>query len=184
MTEKIELALDQNLKQKIDIIAKAFNLTLEQFIEISLKKDLKYVKDNLRTNTIGDLELEYEKGVNKEELKKLLLLDEILSAPAFESPLIEVDPERYQKLKKLSNITGISIKDIVSIEMGDFFYSVGDIPVIFLDRHLGIKNIKNPIGMLEQMNDIINIAPKYLEELKNKDLVKHVENWHNPKNFF
>ena len=66
----------------------------------------------------------------------------------------------------------------------DFFYSVGDIPIIFLDRHLGIKNIKNPIGMLEQMNDIIKIAPKYLEELKNKDLVKHVENWHNPKKKF
>ena len=93
---------------------------------------------------------------------------------------IDIDPKIFQKLEKLSNVTGIPKNDIVSGQMKDFFYSVGDIPVIFLDRHLGIKNIKNPIEMLEKMKDIINIPPAYLEELKTKDLVKHVENWHNP----
>jgi len=93
--------------------------------------------------------------------------------------IIEVELEIYQKLKKLSEITGISVEDIASAELGDFFYSIGDIPVIFLDRHLGIKNIKNPIEMLEKMDEVINIGSKYLEELKTKDLVKYVEDWHN-----
>lgn len=97
-----------------------------------------------------------------------------------EVPLIEVESEIYQKLKKLSAITGIPIKDIASAEFVSFFDSVGDIPVIFLDRHLGIENVKNPIEMLEKMEEVMNIGSKYIEELKTKDLVKHVENWHNP----
>ena len=94
--------------------------------------------------------------------------------------LIEVESEIYQKLKKLSAITGIPVKDIASAEFVSFFDSVGDIPVIFLDRHLGIENVKNPIEMLEKMDEVMNIGSEYIEELKTKDLVKHVENWHNP----
>lgn len=97
-----------------------------------------------------------------------------------EASLIEVESEIYQKLKKLSAITGIPIKDIASAELGSFFESVGDIPVIFLDRHLGIENVKNPIEMLEKMDEVMKIGSEYIEELKTKDLVKHVENWHNP----
>ena len=97
-----------------------------------------------------------------------------------ELSVISLDPENYNKLKKLSEITGIPMKDIVSAELGDFFYSVGDIPIIFLDRHLGIDNIEKPIEMLEKMDKVINIGDKYLNWLKTQDLIKHVENWHNP----
>jgi len=117
----------------------------------------------------------------KFQVWKLHELDDDDYDPYEESPLIEVESEIYQKLKKLSEVTGIPMENIVSTEMADFFNSVGDIPVIFLDSHLGIKNIKNPIEMLEKMDDIIHIGPEYLKDLKNADLVKHVECWYNPK---
>jgi len=98
-----------------------------------------------------------------------------------EFPLIEVDPELYQKLKKLSQITGIPIKNIVSKELGDFFFSVGDIPVIFLDCHLGIENIEKPIEMIKNLKDVIHIPERYLESLKTKDdLLKELEEWNHP----
>ncbi|MHA1291371.1 MAG: hypothetical protein ACTSQJ_01735 [Promethearchaeota archaeon] len=114
------------------------------------------------------------------EMLRVLGLKEGSFDPEEEVPLIEVEPEIYQKLKKLSTITGIPIKNIASAEFVSFFDSVGDIPVIFLDRHLGIENVKNPIEMLEKMDEVMNIGSKYIEVLKTKDLVKHVENWHNP----
>ncbi len=101
--------------------------------------------------------------------------------PKEEVPLIEVDKEIYEKLNKLSEITGILVEDIASRELGDFFYSVGDYPVNFLDRHLGIENIENPIEMLSKMKDVINIPEKYLESLKTKeDLIKEIEEWYKP----
>lgn len=97
--------------------------------------------------------------------------------------LIEVDPDIYQKLKKLSEITGIPIGAIVSMEMGDFFFSVGDNPVIFLNRHLRIENIENPIEMLKIMKDLIHIPENYLESLKSReDLIREIEMWKNPLN--
>lgn len=96
-------------------------------------------------------------------------------------PLIEVEKESYEKLNKLSEITGIPVKNIASKELGDFFNSVGDYPENFLDRHLGIENIEDPIGMLHKMKDLINIPEKYLKSLKTKeDLIKEVENWYKP----
>lgn len=101
--------------------------------------------------------------------------------PEEESPLIEIETELYQKLNKLSEITGIPVKNIASRELGDFFNSVGDIPVIFLDSHLGIENIKNPIEMLSKMKDVIHIPEGYLKSLKTKkDLMKEVEDWYKP----
>lgn len=114
------------------------------------------------------------------ETLRVLGLKEGSYDPEEEVPLIEVESEIYQKLNKLTKITGISIKDIASKELGDFFYSVSDIPLIFLDRHLGIRNIKNPIEMLEKMNKFIDIRQDYIESLKTKDLVKYVNDWHNP----
>ena len=98
-----------------------------------------------------------------------------------ELPLVEVDLEIYQKLKKLSEITRIPIVEIVSKELGDFFYSVGDIPVIFLDRHLGIENIEKPIKMLKNLKALLHISERYLESLKTKeDLLKEIEEWNHP----
>ncbi len=98
-------------------------------------------------------------------------------------PLIEVDKEIYEKLNELSEITGIPVTNIASKELGNFFNSVGDIPVIFLDIYLGIENIEKPIEMLERMREVINISDMYFETLKTmkkQDLIKEVEEWYNP----
>jgi len=70
--QKIELELDQELMQKIDIISKAFDWTPENFIEISLKKDVKYIQDNIKTHTIDDLRMEYNTGINEKVLEEIL----------------------------------------------------------------------------------------------------------------
>lgn len=141
---------------------------------ITIKKapGIEKILDNLRT-------LFKQNSVEFEMLRMWQLKKEFRD-PEEEASFIEIESEIYMKLKKLSAITGIPIKDIASAEFGDFFNSVGDIPVIFLDRHLGIENIKNPKEMLEKMDEVINIGSKYLEILKAKDLIKHVEVWHNP----
>jgi len=148
------------------------NKTIESKIRISYKifsdcskKLINFLKDN---------KIKFQTW----QLKELAELDDL--EPSEESAFVEVEPEIYQRVKKLSEVTGIPVETIVSSELGDFFNSVGDIPVIFLDRHLGIKNIKKPIEMLEKMDDIINIGSEYLEDLKTMDLVKHVENWCKP----
>ena len=69
---KIELELDLKTKKAIDIIAKAFGWTPKKFIEISLKKDVKYIQDNIRTHTIDDLRMEYNTGINEKILEELL----------------------------------------------------------------------------------------------------------------
>jgi len=177
MTEKIHIELDLDKKAKIEIIAKAFNMTPGDFIKDAIKKEMGFIKSTLkRDNAKNDLESYYKFEINIDELKKLILMGE--ETQIQEYPLVEVESEIYQRLKKLSTITGIPIETIVSKELGDFFYSVGDIPIIFLDRHLGIENIKNPIEILEKMTEVIDIQQEYIEQLKAKDLVKHVEDWH------
>ncbi|MFW9878788.1 MAG: hypothetical protein ACFFG0_37390 [Candidatus Thorarchaeota archaeon] len=95
-----------------------------------------------------------------------------------ELPFVELEPEIYQKVKKLSEITGISMEDIVSKELGDFFFSVGDQIAIFLDRHLGIENIKNPIETIRNLQDLFNIPKRYVKSLKGKeDLIKEIEDF-------
>lgn len=69
---KIEIELELQNKKAIDIIAKAFGWTPEKFIEISLKKDVKYIKDNLKTNTLNDLRMEYNTGINEKVLEEIL----------------------------------------------------------------------------------------------------------------
>ncbi len=69
---KIEIELALQDKKTIDIISKAFNWTPEKFIEISLKKDVKYIQDNIRTHTIDDLRMEYNTGINEKILEEIL----------------------------------------------------------------------------------------------------------------
>ncbi|KKN63007.1 hypothetical protein LCGC14_0506470 [marine sediment metagenome] len=121
-----------------------------------------------------------EHNIKFEIWKNRILKKEYDNSPE-ELSCVSLDPEINNKLKKLSKITGISIENIVSAELGDFLYSVGDQPLIFLDRHLGIENIEKPFEMLEKMNDIINIGESYLEQLKTQDLVKYTEKVVNPK---
>ena len=70
--QKIELQLDQDIFKKVNIISKAFDWTPEKFIEISLKKDIKYIQDNIRTHTIDDLRMEYNTGINEKILEEIL----------------------------------------------------------------------------------------------------------------
>ena len=125
------------------------------------------------------IELLKKNNVKFEAWKNYTLKKEYDDSPD-DLSCVSLEPEIYNKLKKLSEITGIPIEDIVSAELGDFLYSVGDQPLIFLDRHLGIENIEKPFEMLEKMNDVINIGESYLEQLKTQNLVKYVEKWHNP----
>lgn len=69
---KIEIELALQDKKAIDIIAKAFGWTPEKFIEISLKKDIKYIQNNIRTHTIDDLRMEYNTGINEKILEEIL----------------------------------------------------------------------------------------------------------------
>ncbi|MFW9872665.1 MAG: hypothetical protein ACFFG0_06140 [Candidatus Thorarchaeota archaeon] len=234
---KIGLKLDQVIKNAIDIIAKAFNWTPEQFLQYSIKRDVEYVMQfaGLEDSYSGDLKEHYElkkidmkellkltslmesflEGVEKkgeeevdnqnEEMFKTLFeietkdypkdvidfmnkknisfkawkiheLKEDLAEIDEELPFVELNPELYQKVKKLSEITGISMEDIVSKELDDFLFSVGDQIAIFLDRHLGIENIKNPIEMIRNLKELLHIPKRYIEALKNKEeLLKEIE---------
>ena len=95
-----------------------------------------------------------------------------------ELPFVELDPELYQKLKKISEITGISMEDMASNELDHILTDfIPEEPFIFLDIHLGIENVKDPITIIEQLKEIINIGDKYFEALKTMDPVKYVKEW-------
>ena len=97
-----------------------------------------------------------------------------------EYPLVEIDPELYQKIKKISEITGIPIKDMTSEELDHILTDfLPDEPLIFLDKYLGIENVKNPIEIIEQLKEIVNIGENYFEFLKTVDPIEYVKNWGN-----
>ena len=94
--------------------------------------------------------------------------------------MVEIDPELYQKLKKISEITGIPIKDMADNELDHILTDfLPDEPLIFLDKYLGIENVKDPIGIIEQLSQIINFGEKYIESLKTVDPIEYVKNWGN-----
>lgn len=128
----------------------------------------------------GIIKMLKEKGISFKALKIHNLkqtqeeIDELI-------PLVEIDLELYQKLNKLSEITGIPVKEIISKEFEVFFFSIGDQIAIFLDHHLGIENIKNPIEIIRNLKDLLNISERYLDSLKKKDdLLKEIGEWKHP----
>lgn len=73
----IELGLDKKLQ--IDIISKAFNMAPKEFIDFVLIKEINYVKFLLEmSNPKAELESYYEFEINIDELKKLILIEEVL----------------------------------------------------------------------------------------------------------
>ena len=72
--EKIEIELDSKVVKQLEIISKAFNKSMNWFIETNLQKDLDFIL-NYVTAGPGHLEeIEHyydELLVNKKELKKL-----------------------------------------------------------------------------------------------------------------
>ena len=98
-----------------------------------------------------------------------------------EIPLIEIDLKIFRKLKKLLEITGIPIEDIANTEIKGFLRDhVSEEPLIFLDKYLGFKNVKDPISVIEKLNDVVNISEEYIEWLKSIDLNAYVDDWNNP----
>lgn len=98
--------------------------------------------------------------------------------PNEELPFVEINPEVYQKVKKISEITGISMKDMASNELDHLLTDhIPEEPFIFLDTHLGIENVKNPIEIIEQLKEIVNIDNRYFEALKTVDPIKYVKEW-------
>lgn len=70
--QKIELQLDMKIFKKLKIISKAFGCTPEKFIEFSLKRDVKYIQDNIERKTFDDLRLEYNTEINEKVLEEIL----------------------------------------------------------------------------------------------------------------
>lgn len=82
MSEKkveIKIELDQEKKLAINIISKAFNLGLEEFINLVLKKEIHFINCLLgRSYPKENLEDYYKFEIDIDELKKLILVEEIL----------------------------------------------------------------------------------------------------------
>lgn len=96
-----------------------------------------------------------------------------------EYPLIPVDIEIFKKLQKISEITGISLKDMANEELTHLITDhIKDEPLIFLDTHLGIENIENPLNLIEQMKDLAGISDKFMTWLKDIDPIEYVNNWY------
>jgi len=75
--DRIELDLDKKLE--IDIISKAFNMTPKGFIDFVLNKELDYIKYLFELmHPKEELEEYYEREINIDELKKLILTEEVL----------------------------------------------------------------------------------------------------------
>lgn len=71
--QKIELELDQEIKQKIEIISKAFGMDPEEFIKIALLHEIHYISDCITfEHAKEELEFYYKREINMEEIKKLL----------------------------------------------------------------------------------------------------------------
>lgn len=77
---KFEITLDQDKKLQIDIISKAFNMTPQAFIDFVLTKKINYIKYLLTdfSNPKGELEEYFELEIDIDELKKLILIEEVL----------------------------------------------------------------------------------------------------------
>ena len=79
LSKKYEIELDQDKKLKLDIISNAFNTAPQSFISSVLLKEMDYIEVLLSfTNPKGELEDYYEQAINIDELKKLVLVEEII----------------------------------------------------------------------------------------------------------
>jgi len=97
---------------------------------------------------------------------KSLLEDEI----SYETlPLVEIDKELYDKLKQISEITGISMKKIIDYEIKDILYNqLTDDPMAFLDRFIGIENIKDLMAIIRKFKTIVDIPDRLMKALENE----------------
>lgn len=144
--------------QKEEIIELSYSIHIEEFPE----ELIKILQDN---------NIKFQVWKNQE-------LKEEYYDPEEESPLVEIDKELYQKLKKISEITGIPLGDMASNELSHLLTDfIPEEPFIFLDIHLGIENVKNPIEIIEQLKEIVNIGDKHFETLRIMDPVKYVKEW-------
>ena len=79
--KRINLLLSNDSKtvEEIAIISKAFNLTTKNFLKFIIKKEIDYVKFLFGlSNPKSELESYYEFEINIDELKRLILIEEVL----------------------------------------------------------------------------------------------------------
>ena len=78
-TTKIEIELDQDKKVEFDIVSKAFNMTPKDFIALVLNNEIDQIKGLLESiHPKEELEDYYKHKININELKKLVLAEEVL----------------------------------------------------------------------------------------------------------
>ncbi|MHA1195771.1 MAG: hypothetical protein ACTSRH_04450 [Promethearchaeota archaeon] len=72
---KFEIELNKKLKDEIQIISKAFDVSSENFIRIALENEIHFIKSTLEYNNAKDLEDYYKRKINVDELLKLILME-------------------------------------------------------------------------------------------------------------
>ncbi len=107
---------------------------------------------------------------------KILIEDEEEITKEF--PLVSIDEELYQKLKCVSEITGIPVEKMVDRELGDMITNfIGDQPFSFIDCYLDIKKVKDPIALVKKLQPIVNIPERLIiefEKIGPKDYIKKI----------
>lgn len=75
---EIEIEMDQQKKLEFDIISKAFDMELKDFINIAITHEIHYIKSTFSFKRSKEqLEFYYKRNINMNELKKLILVEEI-----------------------------------------------------------------------------------------------------------
>ncbi|MFW9878789.1 MAG: hypothetical protein ACFFG0_37395 [Candidatus Thorarchaeota archaeon] len=113
---KIGLKLDQVIKNAIDIIAKAFNWTPEQFLQYSIKKDVQYVMQyaGLDDYYSGDLKEHYTlEKIDMKELWKLTSLMKSFLEDVEKKGEKEVDLKYYNVTATIEADVIVNVIDIL-----------------------------------------------------------------------
>lgn len=106
MDQKIEIELDQELYMNLHIIAKGLDFDLNQCLLFILRKEVKFLKDNIHLdNAKNDLEEYYNREIDKKTLKKLINYEvKNMSNEVKELMKIEIPRKVYQDLQFLCKI--------------------------------------------------------------------------------
>ncbi len=147
--------------------------------EIIKKDDLKY---KIEYNIILEYSPETVKLLEKHKVPctvgKTNIIIEDEDEITKEFPLVPIDEELYHKLKQISEITGISVKEIISAEIkGLLFDHVAENPYVFLENFDVYETLKDPLSIVRKMQPIVNISESDMEELEKTDPIEYLKKW-------
>ena len=146
-------------EKKYDLIKEIRTKYSPETVKLLIEKRIKY-----EIHVYKD----YSPYQTKEEIEEII-------------PFVEIKKEVYDKIKRISEITGIPLKNIITEEIdGVIEAQIKDEPLVFLDAYLGIENIKDPISLIEKFKDIVKISDKFFEYLKTVDPIEYIEKWYHP----